>query len=153
VPTAHNPPLCYLSFICCAIGHGCATQSGNPGPGGWAAISTVEIGGKIYRKVVSGGAPLTTNNEMEYQAVIQGLKATREDGKYSAIVYSDSQLVIGQLSQNWKVKAANLLPLVEQARGQMRRFVSVRFVKVRGHSGDPFNEEVDRLAREAIAAL
>src|SRR5262245_37690484 len=61
---------------------------GNPGPGGWAAI--LRFGG--HEKVLSGGAPATTNNRMELTAVIEALKALTRP--VSAVVCTDSQYVI-----------------------------------------------------------
>ena len=53
-----------------------------------------------------------TNNEMEYTALIHALSDPRSDG---ATIYTDSQLLVGQLTQGWKVRAANLAPLNERA--------------------------------------
>jgi len=54
-----------------------------------------------------------TNNEMEYTALIQALSDPRSEG---ATIYTDSQLLVGQLTKGWKVRAANLAPLNERAR-------------------------------------
>lgn len=54
-----------------------------------------------------------TNNEMEYTALIQALSDPRADG---ATIITDSQLLVGQLTKGWKVRAANLAPLNERAR-------------------------------------
>ena len=48
--------------------------SGNPGPGGWAAILTYK-GNELE---LAGGLPLTTNNQMELIAAIEGLRALKE---------------------------------------------------------------------------
>ena len=69
--------------------------SGNPGPGGWAAI--LEYGGK--EKMISGGEELTTNNRMELTAVIQALLALREPCVVE--LYSDSKYVIDALEKGW----------------------------------------------------
>ena len=58
--------------------------SGNPGPGGWAAL--LQAGG--YTKELSGGAPSTTNNRMELQAVIEALRALKYPCKIE--LHSDS---------------------------------------------------------------
>ena len=58
--------------------------SGNPGPGGWAAI--LKYGGR--EKVLSGGENPTTNNRMELRAVISALEALKEPCKVK--LYSDS---------------------------------------------------------------
>lgn len=54
-----------------------------------------------------------TNNEMEYTALIHALSDLRSD---RATIFTDSQLLVGQLTQGWKVKAGNLRPLNDQAR-------------------------------------
>ena len=59
-----------------------------------------------------------TNNESEYLAVIELMQDEYfEPGSH---IYSDSQLIVGQLSLGWKVKAKNLKPLYKQARGLMK---------------------------------
>ena len=69
--------------------------SGNPGPGGWAAI--LIYNGK--EKEISGGNKNTTNNIMEITAVIEGLKAL----KYPCEVelYSDSAYAVNTFTQGW----------------------------------------------------
>ena len=69
--------------------------SGNPGPGGWAAI--LMAGGA--KKELSGGERDTTNNRMELMAVIEGLAALKRPCKVD--VYSDSAYVVNAFSQNW----------------------------------------------------
>ena len=54
-----------------------------------------------------------TNNEMEYTALIHALSDPRSD---RATVSTDSQLLVGQLTKGWKVRAANLVPLNQRAR-------------------------------------
>ena len=49
--------------------------SGNPGPGGWAAVL---MAGEL-KKEISGGDKNTTNNIMELTAIIQGLKALKQE--------------------------------------------------------------------------
>ena len=69
--------------------------SGNPGPGGWAAI--LEYGG--VEKMISGGEEVTTNNRMELTAVIQALLALKEPCVVE--LYSDSKYVIDALEKGW----------------------------------------------------
>lgn len=69
--------------------------SGNPGPGGWAAILSF-MGNE---KVISGGEESTTNNRMELMAVISALQCLKES--CSVQLYSDSQYVINGLSKGW----------------------------------------------------
>ncbi len=69
--------------------------SGNPGPGGWAAIL-------IYQdreKVLSGGEKQTTNNRMEMMAVIAALEALKEPCEVE--LWSDSRYVVDALEKGW----------------------------------------------------
>jgi ribonuclease HI len=79
-----------------------------------------------------------TNNEAEYQALIAALKdlsgRIRRAGKapsgYSLLLHTDSQLMVGQLTHGWKVRAANLRPLVDEATSLMQAFGRCDLVKV-----------------------
>jgi len=79
-----------------------------------------------------------TNNEAEYQTLIAALKdlvgriqrADRAPSGYSLLAHTDSQLMVGQLTQGWKVKAANLRPLVDEAKNLMQAFGRCDLVKV-----------------------
>jgi len=81
---------------------------------------------------------VATNSEAEYQILIAALKdlvgrierAGKSPSDYSLLVHTDSQLVTGQLTQGWKVKAANLRPLVDEAEALMRPFGWCDLVKV-----------------------
>ena len=71
---------------------------GNPGPGGWGTI--LEFNG--HEKELSGGNPNTTNNQMELQGVIEGLKALKEPCDVE--LYSDSKYVVQAINEwltNW----------------------------------------------------
>jgi len=128
--------------------------SGNPGPGGWAALL-------IYNdkeRVLTGAEPETTNNRMEMMAIIEALRVLREPVR--AHVHTDSAYVVNAFDQNWidnwmrrgwktagkkPVKNKDLwLALIEQTKRH-----EVRFVKVKGHADDALNNRVDRLAVEA----
>ena len=116
--------------------------SGNPGPGGWAAI--VMNGADTQR--LSGGAPETTNNRMEVIAAIEGLAALPAGS--SATIHSDSTYLVNTMTKGWKRNANsdlwNRLDGLAAAR-------TVRWEWVRGHNGHPLNEEADRLAVEAMS--
>ncbi len=122
--------------------------SGNPGPGGCAAIL---IFGE-NRKQLHVGYKLTTNNRMELMAVIIGLEALkRKDVK--VIIYSDSKYVINSFEKGWvynwekenfrhRINADLFIKLLEL----YRSFSEIEFVWVKGHSGDPENEMCDAIA-------
>lgn len=125
--------------------------SGNPGPGGYAAIL-------IYNgveKEISGGEKNTTNNKMEMMAVIKGLEMLKEACEVS--VYSDSAYVVNSIEKgwvyswkknNWKKadkKEVKNIELWEKLLSLMN-IHKVTFLKVKGHSDDELNNRCDRLA-------
>lgn len=79
-----------------------------------------------------------TNNEAEYRTLIAGVKnlvsRIQREGKspsnYSLLAHTDSQLIVGQLTQGWKIKAANLRPLVDEAAALIEAFGRCDLVKV-----------------------
>lgn len=132
--------------------------SGNPGPGGWAAIIT-EDG---TERIVSGAESRTTNQRMELTAAIEGLAAI--PGRRRVHVHTDSAYVMNCFEQRWwdrwekngwlgaGKKPVTNRDLWERLLAQARRH-DVVWHKVRGHSGDVMNDRVDALARGAIASL
>ncbi len=129
--------------------------TGNPGPGGWAAII---IDGD-RETVVTGADPRTTNQRMELTAAIEGLAAI--PGRRRVRLHSDSAYVVNCFRDRWYERweragwiGANKQPVAnrdlwERLLAQARRH-DVTWVKVAGHAGDSLNERVDRLARAAI---
>jgi ribonuclease HI len=129
--------------------------SGNPGPGGWGVI--LVVGDK--EKELAGGEPDTTNQRMELQAVIQGLKALNRPCKVK--VYSDSAYFINALEKKWYVnwrkngwknskgESVKNRDLWEALLEQMDRH-QLSLQKVKGHSGHHYNERCDALARAAV---
>ena len=79
-----------------------------------------------------------TNNEAEYRTLIVALKdlvgriqrAGKSPSDYSLLVHTDAQLMVGQLTQGWQVKAANLRPLVDEAAALIQAFGRCDPVKV-----------------------
>ena len=125
--------------------------SGNPGPGGWAAIL---IAGN-YKKELSGGEALTTNNRMELSGVINGLRALTRPCKVT--IFSDSAYVVNAFNQNWidkwmtngwknsaKAEVANADLWKELA--VLTATHQVTFSKVKGHADDELNNRCDELA-------
>jgi ribonuclease HI len=130
--------------------------SGNPGPGGWAAI--LRTGG--HEREISGGEAHTTNNRMELMAVIRALEAMKRP---SAIrLHTDSRYVMDGASKwmkkwkanGWKtadkkpVKNAELWRVLDAAMAEH----SISWKWVAGHSGHTENDRADALARAAIPA-
>lgn len=75
---------------------------------------------------------IKTNNEAEYLAVIAALKKLIKDGKESfpLIIYSDSELLIKQLTGKYKVKNERLIPLKEEVINLSKEFMSCKFLNV-----------------------
>ena len=121
--------------------------SGNPGPGGFAAI--LRCG--PYEKVISAGYANTTNNRMELLAVITGLEAIRWE-RADVTVWSDSSSVVDAVGKGWvfsweqKGFAKKANPDLWQRFLTVYRKHQVRFNWIRGHNGHPENERCDRLA-------
>ncbi len=124
---------------------------GNPGPGGYGAI--LMWGGRA--KELSGGYRKTTNNRMELMAVIAALEALTKEG-LSITVYSDSQYVVKAVEQGWlrNWMATNFKggkknkDLWTRFYGLMQKH-KLRFVWVKGHASNPYNNRCDELATSA----
>ena len=128
---------------------------GNPGPGGWAYILRHPATG--VEKEDSGGSPQTTNNQMELQAVIEGLGALK---RRSAVeVITDSVYVAkgarewlpGWKRNGWRRREKNRWAPVKnielwQAIDALLTRHDVRFTTIAGHSGHVENERCDELA-------
>lgn len=134
---------------------------GNPGPGGWAAIlQSMDGTDELKRKAASGSNSDTTNNRMELTAAIEALKMVKSDNP--VFVRSDSQHVIKGITEwleGWKAKGwrrADKKPVLNRDLWEeLDGLVAGRVITwewVRGHNGDPLNEEVDKLANEAARA-
>ena len=137
--------------------------SENPGPGGWAAVFNTEN----RCRTISGNESLTTNNRMELRAVVEVYKKIlskqrREDIQYD--IYSDSAYVVNTINNNWlevwqknnwqttrreDVKNKDLWEEFNELRLRTQKLgIHVTLNKIKGHSGNTFNELVDKLARE-----
>ncbi len=127
--------------------------SGNPGPGGWAAVIPLNKNNIIIR----GGKAETTNNEMELIAVIEGLKAV--DKPEQVDIYTDSAYVEKAFNEKWidnwqknnwktsKKEDVKNIELWKELLEQTNKH-NVTFHKVKGHSGNKFNELCDKIAVE-----
>ncbi len=139
--------------------------SGNPGPGGWAAIIVPPGGADPVE--LSGGEPHTTNNRMEYMAALEGLRSLPPGSR--ACIVTDSTLMLDSMTKwihgwkrrGWKtaggdpVKNQDLVRALEQELG---RHATVRWHWVRGHqvgerhAHKALNDRADRLAVAAAQA-
>lgn len=128
--------------------------SGNPGPGGWAAILRNPAG---KEKEISGAAADTTNNQMELTAALEALKVLSKPSRVT--MRCDSQYVVRGMTEwlpGWRArgwKKGDGKPVVNRelweklAAAEARHEVTWEWV--RGHAGDTMNERVDRLAVQA----
>ncbi len=127
------------------------SSSGNPGPGGWAAL--IRVDGKT--REMSGGFRRTTNNRMELLAAIQALDTVVDADEID--LYSDSRYLVESVTKGWVknwqkkgwVRAQNQpvpnTDLWKWLLGLLQR-KTVHFHWVEGHAGHPENERADRLA-------
>ena len=124
--------------------------SGNPGPGGWAAI--LSCMGR--EKELSGGERETTNNRMELRAVIEALSALKEPCEVE--LWTDSQYIARAINEGWlagwkrrgwrrkegELKNPELWQHLDALLGEHK--VTVNWL--RGHDGQEQNERCDALA-------
>ena len=126
------------------------SSKGNPGLGGYGSI--LMHGDRI--KEISGAFKHTTNNRMELMGVIEALKCLKKEG-LDITIYSDSKYVVdgiekgwykGWIKKDWKdVKNPDLWkPLIE-----LYNKHNIKFVWVKGHSSNKWNNRCDELATSA----
>ena len=137
--------------------------SGNPGPGGWAAIVIGPGGGEPVE--LSGGDPDTTNNRMELTAALEGLRSLPDGSE--VVIVTDSQLMLNSMTKwlpgwkrkGWKTAAGQPVKnqdLLKALEAEVARHKKVRWHWVRGHQKGVehavLNDRADKLAVAAAAA-
>ena len=139
--------------------------SGNPGPGGWAAIVVGPGGAEPVE--LSGGSPHTTNNRMEYTAALEGLRHLPAGS--SVCVVTDSLLMLKSMTiwvagwrrRGWKTAGGQPVKnqdLVVALENEIARHAAVRWHWVKGHevgaahAHKALNDRADRLAVAAARA-
>ena len=130
---------------------------GNPGPGGWGVL----MRSAGHEKSLYGGEPLTTNNRMELQAVIEALAALKRPCRIQ--LHTDSQYVMkgvtewmrGWKAKGWVTAAKSPVKNVElwQRLDALLQGHEVHWHWVRGHTGDAGNEAADRLANQGVGSV
>ncbi len=135
---------------------------GNPGSGGWAAMSDNANGvGPIFK--ICGGDLHTTNNKMELRAAIEGLEKALEFTK-DAKIFTDSNYVKDGITKwiknwekkNWKTSTGSDVKNQELWKKLLevsKRFSTLEWEWVKAHNGDPNNEAVDTLARRTAELI
>ncbi len=125
----------------------------NPGIGGWATV--LRYG--RHEKVLSGHAASSTNNRMELTAAISALEALKRP---SAIEFhTDSEYLRKGITEwiekwaakGWKTKGGKPVSNVDlwQRLWPLVKRHEINWHWVKGHAGNPLNEKVDALARQA----
>lgn len=124
---------------------------GNPGPGGYGAI--LMWGDK--KKELSGGYRLTTNNRMELMAVIVALKTLTREG-LDIVIYTDSQYVLNSVEKKWldgwirtDFKGGKKNKDLWMEYYHLAKKHSIKFVWVKGHAANIYNNRCDELATAA----
>lgn len=127
------------------------SSRGNPGPGGYGVIL---IFGN-HRKELSQGYTYTTNNRMELMAVIAGLEAIKKR-EIPVTVYSDSQYVVNAATKGWldnwiktDFKGGKKNPDLWKRFYKLSKNFKLKFVWVKGHADNPYNNRCDELATSA----
>jgi ribonuclease HI len=127
------------------------SSRGNPGPGGYGVV--MQWGST--RKELSAGYRRTTNNRMELMAVIAGLEALTREG-LKVTVYSDSQYVVKAVMEGWlnnwiktNFKGGKKNKDLWTRFYNLSQKFQLKFVWVKGHADNPFNNRCDELATAA----
>lgn len=127
-------------------------SSGNPGPGGYGAV----IISNGERKELSGGFRLTTNNRMELMGVIVALRSLKKRDE-PITLYTDSSYVVNGITKGWadKWRKNNWIKSDKQPAinpdlwGELLDLIKplkIKFMWVKGHAGNIYNERCDELA-------
>ncbi|HEY3543134.1 MAG TPA: ribonuclease HI family protein [Gaiellaceae bacterium] len=119
---------------------------GNPGPAAYGYVLEAEDGTVLAAHGERIG--IATNNVAEYSALIAGLEKARELAVSEVEVVSDSELMVKQMTGEYRVKNEALRELSLRAGRLEGQFVSVSYRAVRREH----NELADRLVNEALDA-
>ena len=118
---------------------------GNPGQAGCGA-AIIDENGTVAKEELSRHLGHATNNVAEYEALLMGLEALLQLGRKTIIVQSDSELLVRQLNDQYRVKDEKLKVLFQRAMTLLRQFDSYRILHVRRE----MNKLADRLANQGI---
>mgnify|MGYP006163998349 FL=1 len=133
---------------------------GNPGPGGWAAVIFIEN----EKKELFGGTALTTNNRMELTAAIKALEyCNAQEDKQPSLkqikIYTDSTYLKEGITvwinnwekNNWKTADKKNVKNVDlwKSLKELIKSNQIEWNWIKGHSDDPLNDLVDKLAKKA----
>lgn len=119
---------------------------GNPGPAAAGAVIIADDG-RVTAEI-SEYLGVATNNVAEYRALLLALRRALDDGYRRADICMDSELIVRQLSGQYRVKDAKIVPLHAKARHLLREFDETSIVHVRREQ----NKDADRLVNAALDA-
>jgi ribonuclease HI len=140
--------------------------SGNPGPGGWGVVVIDDTNYPIYE--INGNEKDTTNNRMELQGFLAALTwcCAKTDQNDAIKIYTDSAYIFNCFHDKWYTKwqtngwvNASKQPIANKELWQsiLQQYNLVKneitICKVAGHSGNEWNEYVDKLAVQARKEL
>ena len=123
---------------------------GNPGPGGWGAV----ISGDGPKRSLHGRDPDTTNNRMELQAAIEGLRAAGDEKEIILVTDSEylrkgiTEWIHGWKRRGWRTAAKK--PVLNQDLWReldQLNTPTIQWQYTKGHAGDPDNERCDEIAQ------
>jgi len=117
---------------------------GNPGPAGIGVVLTAQDNTPLV--TVGRYIGRATNNVAEYKALIAGLEEAKKLGARKVIVRGDSELVVRQMTGQYRVKNADLRPLYERAQDLMNEFERAKIE----HNYREDNSLADKLANLAM---
>jgi ribonuclease HI len=99
----------------------CWTDGGSKGnPGASYGSFRIEIDGKLFKESLKRDFGKGTNNEAEYKALINCVYTLNKYGLVDAVIFTDSQLVIGHITLEWKCEAKNLRGLVKMVKDMVK---------------------------------
>lgn len=117
---------------------------GNPGEAGAGVVLLNGDRSQLASRAIYLGQ--CTNNVAEYRALLAGLELALQHGCAQLTIFLDSELIVRQISGQYKVKNAHLQPLYLQARGLLQRLRSWRIK----HVPRAENAQADQLANQGI---
>ncbi|MCW4014051.1 MAG: ribonuclease HI [Candidatus Bathyarchaeota archaeon] len=138
---------------------GCRGNGNECNIGGWGAVM-LDMATKKFRELKGAEPSSTTNNKMELTSAIEALKAMKKHD-IPIEVHMDSQYVVSGMTSwlaswkknNWRTSAKKPIKnkeLWKELDGLASKFADLKWVKVKGHSDDKWNNRADELANEAM---
>ena len=140
IPTSNPEPRQWTSLVCYVDG----ASSGNPGPAGIGVAIYNEKGDLLTQ--ISEFIGKATNNVAEYTAVIKALEYALSQNTKKLTIFSDSELIVKQLTGKYLIKNAALKTLAFKASKLIDKLTKVKII----HIPREKNKLADKLAGQAI---